>query len=115
MPKQLQAAANASDYRGYMAEDLRKLDNMAEPKRSEALRHWQSKFYGDLKDDLSCYREVVRELRQHREDNPLTDSPVCCDDVHTSMSLKVAHLSNDFAHLILLDDMLGKQRDLFDL
>jgi len=113
--KQIQAKVVASGYCGYMAEDLRQIDKMQEPKRSEKLREWQSKFREDLKDDVSQYREVVRELRQDRIDHAGEEPPSCCRDVHVSMSLKNSHLSNDFAHLAFLDELLSKQPDLFAL
>jgi len=112
-PKQIQAEAIASDYCGYKADDLRKIDNQLEPKRSDSLRKWQAKFKADLKSDLSIYREVARELRHEREINPLKEIPVSCSGVHTAMSLKHAHLYNDFAHLHFLDELLGRQLDLF--
>ena len=112
-PKQIQAEAIVSDYCGYMADDIRQIDKMSEPKRSDKLRKLQGKFKADLKSDLSRYREVVRELHNERRTNPKRDIPVCCDDVHTAMSLKNAHLYNDFAHLHFLDELLGKQMDLF--
>ena len=115
-PKQIQADAIAANYCGYKADDLRKIDQQAEPRRSENLRKWQAKFRKDLKSDLSRYREVVRELRQYRETQDLDVVPSCCDDAHTAMSLKHAHLYNDFAHLHFLDELLskgGNQLDLF--
>jgi len=83
------------------------------PKRSEKLRLLQTKFREDLKSDLSRYRKVVRELHHQRNTNRIINIPVACNDVHTSMSLKNAHLYNDFAHLHFLDELLGKQLDLF--
>jgi len=114
-PKQIQANAIASDYCGYKADDIRKLDKQSEPKRSDNLRKWQAKFREDLKFDISIYREVVRELHQYRESQDFNDIPPCCDDIHTSMSLKFAHLYNDFAHLNFLDELLGGQMDLFGI
>lgn len=114
-PKQIQAEAIASNYYGYMADDIRQIDKISEPKRSEKLRKLQTKFKADLAKDLSIYREVVRRLHHERRTNPLMEIPICCDDVHTAMSLKNAHLYNDFAHLHFLDELLGKQMDLFTL
>jgi len=67
-----------------------------------------------LRRDLSIYREVVRELRKEREQNPPQEPFQCCNDVHTAMSLKFSHIINDFAHLVYLDDLLSRQADLFD-
>jgi len=113
-PKQIQAEAIASDYCGYMADDIRKIDKMSEPRRSEKLRELQTKFKADLVSDLSRYRKVVRELHHQRKTNRIIDVPVCCSDVHTAMSLKNAHLYNDFAHLHFIEGLLGKQLDLFE-
>ena len=112
--KQIQAEAIASGYQGYAAADIAAIDSKPEPKRSELLRAKKTKFETDLREDISRYRKLVRELRQYRRDNRLTEIPVCCDDIHTSMSLKHAHLYNDFAHLHYLDELLNKQKDLFD-
>ena len=87
-PKQIRAEAVASDYCGYMSDDIRQIDRMSEPRRSEKLRKLQTKFKTDLARDLSIYREVVRRLRHERRTNPLREFPTCCDDVHTAMSLK---------------------------
>ena len=114
-PKQIQADAVASSYCGYAVDDLRKIDEQPEPKRSENLRKWQVRFKDELKSDLSRYREVVRELHQYRQNQDWDVVPSCCNDVHTSMSLKYAHLYNGFAHLHFLDELLGKQLDLFEL
>lgn len=113
--KQIQAQVIASGYRGYLAEDLRQIDSMSEPKRSEKLRNWQSVFRKDLKEDISQYRKMVRDLRQDCIDHVEQEKPTDCRDIHVSMSLKNSHLSNDFAHLHFLDELLGKQLDLFAL
>jgi len=117
-PKQIRAAASASNYRGYMAHNLYEIDKQPEPKRYGNLRKWRNKFKEDLKSDLSRYRVVVRELHKTRETQDWNVIPSCCDDVHTAMSLKHAHLYNDFAHLHFIDELLskgGKQLDLFEL
>jgi len=114
-PKQIQANAVASVYCGYAADDLHKIDKQSEPKRSANLHKWRAKFREDLKSDISIYREVVRELHQYRDSQDWNAKPLCCDDVHTSMSLKFAHLYNDFAHLNFLDELLGGQMDLFGI
>ena len=113
--KQIRMEAIASDYRGYKADDIVEIDQSAEPRRSEKLRLLQQKFKLDLGLDISRYREVVRELRKEREQNPPREPFTRCNDVHTAMSLKHSHLFNDFAHLDYLDELLGRQMDLFDL
>ncbi|MEM7069357.1 MAG: hypothetical protein AAF478_10785 [Pseudomonadota bacterium] len=67
----------------------------------------------ELNSDLSDYRVVARKLNQHRKTQGWETPPTCCDDVHTDMSLKYAHLYNGFAHLHFLDELLNKQKDLF--
>jgi hypothetical protein len=44
----------------------------------------------------------------------VTERPVSSADIHMSMSLKHNHIYNQFAHLLTLDELLGRQRDLFD-
>ena len=55
----------------------------------------------------------MQKLRHYRRTaEPLHEEPRCAD-VHVNMSLKVSHLINDFAHLLLLDELLAEQPDLF--
>ena len=68
-----------------------------------------------LQSDLSRYRQLAHELRQRRRGNPMDCERPICLDVHTNMSLKFAHIYNDFAHLFFLDDLPSHQGDLFDL
>lgn len=114
-PKEIREAARASGYGGYLAEDIRQADARPEPQRSTALRSMRAEAQSELIRDVSIYRRVVRELHAYRkgqrDDAPL---PSVSAEVHTSMSLKVCHLYNDFAHLLSLDDLLTRQRDLFD-
>lgn len=112
-PKEILEATRQSGYEGYAREDIKSADAMAEPKRSERLRAQRSKFVADLKADISRYRECVRELRQMDWNVPDGKTVVSCGDIHTSLSLKHNHLVNDFGHLIWLDALLEKQRDLF--
>lgn len=111
--KQIKAKAEASEYRGYLENEIRALDMRPEPKRSELLRQFQEEFRTELAENISGYRKAVRELRQHRDNHPDAPIPTSCDDIHTTMSLKFAHLTNDFAHLAFLEELLGKQGDLF--
>ncbi len=39
--------------------------------------------------------------------------PDSCADNHTDISLKYAHIYNDFAHLNYIEDVLAQQGDLF--
>lgn len=98
---------------GYLRDEIAELDQKPEPKRSEGLRALRAKVVRDTRRDLSIYRRVVRELNDYRRTED-TDAPkTICADVHTSMSLKVSHLTNDFAHLVEIDRLLSMQGDLF--
>jgi hypothetical protein len=72
-------------------------------------------FLAELKADVSRYRDIVRDLRRYRESGAQDCTAACCNDVHVAVSLKHNHLYNDFGHLILLDDLLNRQGDLFEL
>jgi hypothetical protein len=113
-PKQIREETRASGYRGYARDDIEDAGRLAEPKRSQMLRGFQARFRDDLRRDLSRYRECVRNLRLYRVKH--TGAPIepVCDGVHVAISLKHNHLVNDFAHLIWLDELLSRQRDLFD-
>ncbi|MEM7147754.1 MAG: hypothetical protein AAF591_21805 [Verrucomicrobiota bacterium] len=63
--------------------------------------------------DVSEYREVVRELHRYRKTEVTQGKPEFAD-VHCDVSLKHNHLYNDFAHLIRLEELLSYQPDLFD-
>ena len=113
MPSAIIARVQASGYRGYRTE-IDEADRLAEPARSRELRRIRSEVVGELRRDLSRYREVARALRAWRAGTgPAAIGPF--DDVHTAMSLKYRHLYNDFAHLLRLEQLLARQRDLFDL
>jgi hypothetical protein len=114
-PKQIRQKTLDSGYQGYAAEDIAQADQKAEPKRSDALRQLRAKFAADLKQDISRYRECALALHRFRKANPLTGKPDCAEDVHVSMSLKYAHMTNNFAHLATIDNLLSRQRDLFGL
>jgi len=111
-PKQILADCRLSDYKGCSAAEIERADRLTEPGRSDTLRQIQQSHLAQLKSDLSRYREYVRALRTDREDGrpPAPE----CRDVHVALSLKHNHLVNDFAHLIYLDDLLSRQKDLFD-
>lgn len=111
--KQIRENVRASGYRGYLADDIAAIDRKAEPQRSAELRRLRAKFMADLKSDVSRYREVVRALSRYRQSGQSECTAACCNDVHVAVSLKHNHLYNDFGHLILLDNLLNRQRDLF--
>lgn len=114
-PKEIRAEVLASDYRGYAREDIEAADRLAEPKRSQKLRALQERFRDDLRRDLSRYRQCVRALRLYRAKHADEAVEPVCDGVHVAISLKHNHLVDDFAHLIWLEDLLWRQRDLFEV
>lgn len=107
-------ACQKRGYQGYMSDDIKAADKKPEPQRSEALRAIKDKVIHSYRSDLSCYRELACELRRYQQELTLTiDSPVC-ENVHKNISIEHNHLYNDFAHLVLLDELLSHQPDLFD-
>lgn len=117
-PKRLREileATRSSAYQGYARDDIAAADAMAEPKRSETLRTMRAKFEADLRQDISRYRECVRELHRSDWQLPEQGKVSVCGDIHTALSLKHNHMANNFGHLIYLDELLSQQRDLFDL
>jgi len=114
--KQIRNEAIGSGYRGYMAEDIDTGANKAEPKRSEALRKIKAKVLDDLRGDISHYRQVTFKLHAHRRISATCEKEISsCDEIHTSMSLKHAHIYNGFAHLHTLNNLPEQQGDLFEL
>ncbi len=114
--KQIRNEAVGSFYRGYMAGDIDAAAKRAEPNRSEVLRKIKAKILDDLHSDISCYRKVAFNLHAHRRIAAKCKSEVIsCDDIHTAMSLKNAHIYNGFAHLNTLDNLPEQQGDLFEL
>lgn len=113
--KQIRESVRRSGYRGYKAGDIAAIGRKAEPQRSAELRRLRAHVLAELNDDISRYREVVRDLRRYRESRAQDCTAACCNDVHVAASLKHNHLYNDFGHLILLDDLLTRQGDLFGL
>jgi hypothetical protein len=111
--KRIRENVRASGYRGYLAEDIAAIDRKAEPQRSAELRRLRTRFMADLKNDVSRYRQVVRNLSRYRQSGQSDCTFAICNDVHVAISLKHNHLYNDFGHLILLDDLLNRQGDLF--
>lgn len=103
----------ASDYRGYLADKIAAIDLKPEPARSDALRTLKLETLNSLRTDISRYREVVRALHRQRESGEDMAAIAYCSDVYVSLSLKHNHIYNDFGHLILLDDLLNRQGDLF--
>ncbi len=113
--KQIRAYAQSKEYGGYRTDEILTAHRRPEPKRSKALRTIRADVLNSLRADLSRYREVARELRTYRRNfDPATDQRKCAA-VHTSMSLKFAHLHNGFANLRTLDSLPSEQLDLFGL
>jgi len=113
--KEIRESVRARGYRGYLADDIAKADNMCEPQRSEALRAMRAEAVADLKCDVSRYRKLSLDLVRRREAGLDKTHDGCCADIHTSLSLKHNHIYNAFAHLVTLDGLLEKQGDLFGL
>jgi hypothetical protein len=114
-PKEIREEVRRSGYRGYLADDICKADRKPEPQRSKALRELRAEMRRMLRADISRYREVARALHAYRRQQAhVTERPVSSADIHMSMSLKHNHIYNQFAHLLTLDELLGRQRDLFD-
>lgn len=112
--KEILKATIESGYQGYARDDIKAADAMAEPQRSHKLRTLRQKFETELRRDISRYRECVRTLHQSRNLPPDQWQDSICNDVHTALSLKHNHIINGFAHLIMLDELLSQQMELFD-
>lgn len=115
LPRQILYETRARGYCGYAREMIEADARLAEPRRSETLRAWRLKFRSDLWADLSHYRTLLRDYRRVGAACCDRDRLQHCRDLDMSLSLKHNHLVNDFGHLILIDELLTVQRDLFDL
>ena len=118
-PEQIRDSVRASGYQGYLVDTIQQAARKSEPERSTALRTLQANILNDFKANLARYREVVRDLQRFdaekiKYSNPQIDDPLICNDVHVNVSLKHNHLYNDFAHLLVIDEYLAYQKDLFD-
>lgn len=110
---QIRTDAIVSGYMGYRKADIETAHAKSEPKRSSLLRTIRKDIKLRLSNDISRYREVVRDL--HAYQSGYTDrNHISCTEVHMSMSLKYAHIYNGFAHLHTLDNLPNQQIDLFD-
>ena len=107
--------ARASGNRGFMADQIDKSDQMPEPKRSQALRKYRKQVTTELSQDARMYRVAVRDLHRYQAEQADDQQERHCQDVHVAVSLKYCHLYDDFAHLHVLNDLLEKQRNLFDI
>ena len=111
-PKQILATVIESGYQGYLARDIEIADKKPEPQRSQILRSMRDELRDELFQDISRYREVIRDLHAWRITNEQSD--VACDDIHTAASLKHNHIYNGLAHMVRLHDLLSCQPDLFE-
>lgn len=113
-PKEILVDVKLSGYQGYMAEDILQADKKSEPQRSETLRKIKAEVLANLWCDISSYRKYANQLRKYLLTNNPKYAGRICDDIHTNMSIKHSHIFNDLAHLNFLDNLLTKQKDLFD-
>ena len=79
---------------------------------SESLREIRIKIRGALKRDLDIYIERNRELKARRLDTNPPEQPIS-SCVYTAMSLKHNHIYNDYAQLMICEEHLTSQTDLF--
>ena len=113
-PKVIRFEARLAEYKGYRQEEILSAAGKPEPQRTKLLNKIRDDVRHSLSANTSRYREVARELHAYRRAHAGEPLPSCSESVHTSMSLKYAHIYNDFAHLDLLDS-LPQQASLFDL
>ena len=113
-PRQILKIAVSRSYLGYRVDEILKIDNQSEPIRSENLRQLKSEILSGLWKDISSYRIYAFQLRKLRKQNDISTDKLECCDVHTNISLKHNHIYNDMAHLNCINDLLAKQKDLFD-
>jgi hypothetical protein len=113
-PKAIRAMVRAYGTQGYRSDEIRRAAAQPEPARSQSLRKIRIDVMRSLKSNISIYREVARELHRTRIETADQERGCACANVHTAMSLKFAHLCNDFAHLDMLD-ATPQQADLFDM
>ncbi|MGI1678096.1 MAG: hypothetical protein K6L75_05145 [Cellvibrionaceae bacterium] len=115
-PAAIMEEVKQENYRSYMADDITKAGNMAEPKRSQKLRDIKTQHVEELAQDLEIYRKYVHQLRELRTVQGEVDSSDGCLDLYMSLSLKHNHIYNDMAVLLYADTLLCKptaQMDLF--
>lgn len=112
-PKVIRFDVRLAGYKGYLKEEILGAASRPEPRRSRALGRIRDEVCQSLTQNISIYREVARELHVYRKDHAGEPIPNCSAPVHTAMSLKYAHIYNDFGHLDLLDS-LPRQVDLFE-
>lgn len=111
-PKAIRDYVVAAGFAGYLAEEITVADRMDEPARSAKLRAMKARTADDIRSDLRRYREIASEIRSLRQAGIVTNTCVTTCP-YLAISLKFAHLSNGFAHLNRIDDLLTQHGDLF--
>jgi hypothetical protein len=112
--KEIRQSVIKSGYQGYMMDRIQDADDKLEPRRSELLRTIRAEVIATFRSDAHRYRSCATALRQRKAKGLDAKQPHCCEDVHQNIALKHNHLFNDFAILIVLNDRLSQQMDLFD-
>ena len=115
-PSAIMEEVKKENYRSYIADDITKAGNMAEPKRSKKLHAIKAQHVEILARDLEIYRKYVQEIRELRKAQGDVDLSKGCLDLYVSLSLKHNHIYNDMAVLLYADTLLCKpaaQLDLF--
>lgn len=108
-PKVIRFEVRLAEYKGYRQEEILSAAAKPEPGRSKALRKIRDEVRQSLKDNISRYREVARELHAYRRSYAGEPVPSCSESVHTAMSLKYAHIYNDFGHLDLGSGLIARK------
>ena len=91
-----------------------RIDEKAEPLRSEELRALKKQIRDMLFQDISKYRaygRVVKTIRRENNEMPEFSIANC---PYIALSLKHSHIYNNLAHLHFVNKLLLKQPDLFD-
>ena len=99
--KTIRDNALKNHHAGFISDDIAKTARLCEPKRSTMLKNFKQNILRDLQGDIALYRQLRRlytlECSKHHPQIPPA-LPIC-QNIHVSLSLKYAHLSNHFAHL----------------
>lgn len=113
-PSEIYACIIASGSQGYNGPEIRKIDQMHEPIRSERLRALHQEYKTKLFASLYKYRNYWRTIKPLSLEEKMKREIEIYTDPFTGMSLIYNHMSNYLAHLHLLNELLSKQGDLFD-
>src|SRR6056297_3605391 len=93
-PKVIRLEARLAEYKGYRQEEILSAARRPEPQRTRLLNEIREEVRQSLSANISCYRDVARELHAYRREHAGQPIPSCSEAVHTSMSLKYAHIYN---------------------